>query len=83
MFEERKNQMAEKEREKDTALKEKETNEDDIYSFFSGPSNNSGQDEIEMYLGGVDRIIHGNKKDYMFSALKWWKVCFLLTSSNE
>ncbi|KAA1091307.1 hypothetical protein PGT21_030989 [Puccinia graminis f. sp. tritici] len=88
LFEEIKNQMAEKiqqekEREKDTALKEKETNEDDIYSFFSGPSNNSGQDEIEMYLGGVDRIIHGNKKDYMFSALNWWKVCFSLASSNE
>jgi hypothetical protein len=53
LFEERKNQMAEKiqqekECEKDTTSKEKETNEDDIYSFFSGPIHNSGQEEIEI-----------------------------------
>jgi hypothetical protein len=84
LFEERKNQMAEqiwqeKELEKDTtATKEKEKNDNNIYSFFSGPSENPGKDKIEMYLGGVDCITHGDKKDYTFSALKWWKVGFLL-----
>ncbi|WAR55078.1 hypothetical protein PtB15_4B698 [Puccinia triticina] len=58
-----------------TAPKETEKDDEDkIYSFFSGPSNNPGKDEIETYLGGVDRIIHGDKKDCTFSALKWWKV---------
>ena len=80
LFEERKNQMTEKllqdkERQKDkTATQEKDNNEDDICSFFSGPRNNPGNDEIEMYLGGMDRINQVDKLDYTFSALKWWKV---------
>ncbi|PLW56264.1 hypothetical protein PCANC_02022 [Puccinia coronata f. sp. avenae] len=79
LFEERKDQMAEKllqdkERGKATkATEEKEKDDDDIGSFFSGPSNNPGKDKIDIYLGGMDRIIHGGEKDYTFSALKWWK----------
>jgi hypothetical protein len=61
-----------------TATEEKEKDDDDIGSFFSGPSNNPGKDEIDIYLGGMDRIIHGGEKDYTFSALKWWKVGFLI-----
>jgi len=87
LFEERKTQIEEKiqknrEHEKETTgSKDNEKNNDDIYSFFSGPSNDPGKDELEIYLGGIDRIDHGDSKEYTFSALKWWKVGLNLTRS--
>ncbi|KAI9625045.1 hypothetical protein KEM48_008588 [Puccinia striiformis f. sp. tritici PST-130] len=80
LFDGRKNEIVEvvtqsKEHEKKSTEKkdkEKEKENDDIYSFFSGPSNEPGKDEIEMYLGGMDCMDRG-EKNYTFSALKWWK----------
>ncbi|KAI7964365.1 hypothetical protein MJO29_004792, partial [Puccinia striiformis f. sp. tritici] len=79
LFDGRKNEIVEavtqsKEHEKKSTEKkdkEKEKENDDIYSFFSGPSNEPGKDEIEMYLGGMDCMDRG-EKNYTFSALKWW-----------
>ncbi|PLW44122.1 hypothetical protein PCANC_13781 [Puccinia coronata f. sp. avenae] len=79
LFEERKIQMAEKrlqdkEREKEaTSTNEKESNEDDLCSYFNGPRNDPGNDEIERYLGGLDHITKEDNSNLTFSALKWWK----------
>ncbi|PLW06176.1 hypothetical protein PCANC_28089 [Puccinia coronata f. sp. avenae] len=79
LFEERKIQMAEKrlqdkEREKEaTSTNEKESNKDDLCSYFNGPRNDPGNDEIERYLGGLDHITKEDNSNLTFSALKWWK----------
>jgi hypothetical protein len=77
LFKERKNQMAEKvlqdkEHEKKEKKKRKKTatqaagkekDNDKTGSWFSGPSHNPGKDETDIYLGGMDCIIHGDEKE--------------------
>ena len=80
LFDERKTQTTERiledrARENETtSTMDNEESEDELFTKFSGPNNEPGKDEVEMYLGGMDCINHGEKKDYTSSALKWWKV---------
>ncbi|KAA1085986.1 hypothetical protein PGT21_026567 [Puccinia graminis f. sp. tritici] len=82
LFEERKkvtvetrlqNERLEKEKEA-SQIKETEKKDENVFSFFSGPSKDPGKDELEIYLGGIDRCDNRNDKDLTFSALSWWKV---------